>query len=367
MKFSRRQFLGSALAVSSVPFVGCTTPAGDRRPVKFLFMSDTHIESDFWERDHPVYTCWKPGNHAALIRTYEFINRDPYCRDVDFAFFCGDQLNTGYTWAEGKELDAELALWNATLEKLDIHGKTKGTDLSSFRFTSAPWTCRQNLGKGQKPFDVTPPPLASRAIVLQGNHDTGVRDFHRDCAFTCGDTRFIGFFASYVGLPPPPGKKYHSTGAISDETLAFVSREMAAAAADPTVRHIVLFCHWALGPAGKNFVHPIVDACPSNKNNDNRRKLLALCEKYGCDLFINGHEHNAGWPAERVGPLTDVNCGTVTGVKGSFGIVELYLDKAVFNVYSRAVAEEKDGKVVFTQEPARLFTREVTLKPICHR
>ena len=359
MHLNRREFLVGAAAFGALANQAAT--AG--RPLKFLFMSDTHIERDFWERDHPVYTCWKPGNHAALVKTYEFINADPYCRDIDFAFFCGDQLNTGYT-AQQQELDAELAIWNETLAKLDIHAKTRGTDLSSFKFVSQPYTCTQNLGRGNKPFDVTPQPLASRAIVIQGNHDTGVPEFHRDCAFTCGGTRFIAFFAAYVGLPPPPGKKYHSTGAISDETLAFLEREMAAASADASIRHIVLFCHWAIAPAGKDFVHPIVDACPSNKMNDNRRKLLALCEKYGCDFFINGHEHNGRWPVAKVGPLSDINCGTVTGTTGSFGIVEIHPDKAVFNVYNRAVAEEKDGAIVYTRLPSRLFTREIPLKPI---
>ena len=60
-------------------------------------MADTHIENDFMERGKPCYTQWKPGNHAALVKTYEFINTDPYCRDVQFALFGGDQLNTGYS------------------------------------------------------------------------------------------------------------------------------------------------------------------------------------------------------------------------------------------------------------------------------
>lgn len=361
----RRAFLGSVLAAAAAPALPPLSlrASSVRAPVKFLFMSDTHIESDFWERDHPVYTCWQPGNHAALLKTYAFINSDPFCRDVDFAFFCGDQMNTGYTWAEGKELDAELAIWKSTLATLDVHRKTLGSDLSSFRFVAAPWTCTQNLGRERQPFDVLPPPLASRAIVLQGNHDTGVRDFYRDCAFSCGGTRFICFFASYVGLPPPPGRKYHSTGAISDETLAFIAREMELAAADPSTRHIVLFCHWALAPAGRDFIHPIVDACPSNHMNDNRRKLLALCEKHGCDLYVNGHEHNCGWPMAKVGPVTDVNCGTVAGDRGSFAVVELFDDRAVFNVYARAVAQEKDGSVVFSQLPYRQFARTVPLRP----
>ena len=359
MKLGRREFLTETMAFGAL----AGRAAWEERPLKFLFMIDTHIERDFWEGDHPVYTCWKPGNHAALVKTYAFINEDPYCRDIDFAFFCGDQLNTGYT-RQRSELDAEFAIWNETLAKLDIHARTRGEDLSSFRFVSEPYTCRENLGRGDRPFDVTPPMLESRVIAIQGNHDTGVPAFHRDCAFTCGGTRFIAFFASYVGLPPPPGKKYHSTGAISDKTLEFLAREMSAASADADIRHIVLFCHWAIAPAGGDFIHPIVDACPSNKMNDNRRKLLELCEKYGCDLFVNGHEHNSGWPIAKMGRLSDINCGTIAGPKGSFGIVEIHADKAVFNVYSRAFAEERDGRVVYTQMPTRLFTREIALKSL---
>ena len=102
--------------------------------------------------------------------------------------------------------------------------------------------------------------------------------------------------------------------------------------------------------------------------NDNRRKLLALAAKYGCDLFINGHEHNGRYPVGRAGVMTDINCGTVTGDpahgEGAFAIVEIHPTKAVFNVYSRAAAEERDGAVVITATPKRLFAREIPLKPI---
>ena len=63
--------------------------------------------------------------------------------------------------------------------------------------------------------------------------------------------------------------------------------------------------------------------------------------------------------------MTDINCGTVTGPKASWAIVEMHPDKAVFNVYSRAVAvEAPDGTVTYSQLPQRLFTREIPLKPI---
>ena len=43
----------------------------------------------------------------------------------------------------------------------------------------------------------------------------------------------------------------------------------------------------------------------------------------------------------------------------------MHSDKPIFNVYSRAaVVEAPDGKVIYTQLPQRLFTREIPLKPI---
>jgi predicted phosphodiesterase len=331
-------------------------------------MADTHIESDFMERGKPCYTQWKPGNHAALVKTYEFINTDPYCRDAQFALFGGDQLNTGYS-REQQQLDAERNIYFRTLASLDLHSKSAGTDLSRMKFHSPEgFLCRENLEPGQKPVPFTYPALNSRVIAIQGNHDTGVPEFYRECSFECGSTRFICFFASYVGLPAAPGT-FRSTGAISDASLTFVENEMKAAAADPKIQHIVLVSHWSIVLDDKNFSAPIFNACKENKFNDNRRKLLALAEQYGCDLYINGHEHNGHYPVGKAGILSDINCGTVTGSQGGWAIVEIHPEKAVFNVYSRAIAKETtDAKghaagVEYTQLPSRLFTREIPLKP----
>ncbi len=361
----RREFIGSAAAFS---LAGSRAFADEpaRRPVKFLFMTDHHVESDFMERGHEVYTMWRPGNHAALEKTYEFIGKDPYCRDVDFALFGGDQLNTGYL-NHPEELAAEREIYFRTLESLDLYRRTKGKDVSDLDFRAPEsFYCRSNAPKGyvQKPIPFRK--LDSRVIAIQGNHDTGVEDFYRECSFKSGDTRFIAFFASYVALPAPPGK-YRSTARISDEAVAFVEREMAAAAADPAIRHIVLASHWTVVLNDKNFKWPIFDACEENKWSDNRKRILALAEKYGCDLFINGHEHNSGYPVGKAGTMGVVNCGTVTAPpgKGAFAIVEIHPDKALFTVYSRAVAEESaDGKVKVVEEPRRLFVREIPLKPI---
>lgn len=367
---TRRGFIGGAAAFGLAPFMGCVGAHGER-PLKFLFMTDHHVESDFVQghgitKGQPDYTMWKPGDHAALIETYRFISTDPYCRDIDFALFGGDQINTGYNTLP-QDMAAEKANYFRTLEALDVHARTKGRT-ADMDFVAAPWMCRQNLGKGMKPYEVTPVPLPSRVVAIQGNHDTGVREFYRECAFTAGDVRFITFFASYVGLPPPPGKLFHSTAKISDASIAFIEREMAKAAADPAIRHIVLCSHWALAPAGKDFVNPILDARKENGMSDNRRKLLALAEKYGCDLFINGHEHNGGYPVGKAGTMSDINCGTVTGDpgkgEGAFAIVEIHPDKAVFNVYSRAAVEERNSACVTTAKPRRLFVREIPLKPI---
>ena len=103
----RREFISGAAALGA--FASLPSFAADgKKPVKFLFMADHHVESDFMERGKPVYTMWKPGNHAALAKTYEFIGKDPYCRDIDFALFGGDQLNTGYM-NHPEELAAERA------------------------------------------------------------------------------------------------------------------------------------------------------------------------------------------------------------------------------------------------------------------
>ena len=378
-QLTRREFFSGALAAGSIAFLpGCSSPNSSLvaqtdacrlaagRPVKFLFMTDHHIESDFIENfgagaGKPRYTMWKPGNHAALVKTYEFINSDPYCRDIQFALFGGDQLNTGYM-SHRTYLEAERVNYYRTLRSLDLYRKSKGTDISDLDF-HAPDTffCTSNTPKGyvQRPIPFVK--LDSRVIAIQGNHDTAVEDFYRECSFKCGDTRFITFFASYVGLPAPKGE-YRSTARISDDAISFIEKEMSAAASDPSIRHIVLVSHWAIAPKGKDFVCPIIDACQENKFNDNRRKLLALAEKYGCQLYINGHEHNGSYPIGKIGNLSDINCGTVTGAKASWSIVEIHPDKAVFNVYSRAVAvEAPDGTVTYTQLPQRLFTREIPL------
>ena len=362
---TRRGFIAGAVAAGVTGALPSFAAGAPRRPVKFLFMTDHHVESDFMERGHEVYTMWRPGNHAALEKTYEFIGKDPYCRDVDFALFGGDQLNTGYM-NHPEELAAEREIYFRTLNSLDLYRRTKGTNVSDLDFRSPEsFYCRTNAPKGyvQKPIPFKK--LDSRVIAIQGNHDTGVPEFYRECSFRCGDTRFITFFASYVALPAPPGK-FRSTARISDEAVAFVEREMAAASADPTIRHIVLASHWTVVLDDRNFKWPIFDACEANKWNDNRRRILALAEKYGCDLFINGHEHNNGYPVGKAGTMGVINCGTVTAPsgKGSFAIVEMHPEKAVFTVYSRAVAEESgDGKAKIVEEPRRLFVREIPLTP----
>ena len=332
---------------------------------KFLFMADHHVVDVACEADAAAYPMWRPGDHAALAKTYEFIGTDPCCRDIDFALFGGDQINCGYM-DRPAEREAELAAFRRTLQSLDLHRRTHGADIArelDFRAPAA-FVCNANLPEGyvRRPIPFRPP--ESRVIAIQGNHDTGVDEFYRDCAFTAGDTRFVTFFASYVGLPAPKGH-FRSTARISDEAIEFMEKEMAAAAADPSIRHIVLVSHWAIAPKSEDFACPIIDACKENKFNDNRKRLLALAEKFGCDLFINGHEHNGRYPVGRAGCLSDVNCGTVTGAQASWSIVEIHPDKAVFNVYSRAAAvETSEGNITYTQLPKRLFTREIPLKPM---
>ncbi len=368
----RREFISGAAALgafAALPRAVAVPPEG--RPLKFLFMTDHHIESYFMDGCSPVYSMWRAGNHRALVETYKFINEDPYCRDADFALFGGDQIDKGYTRTK-VDMAAQMSNYHRTLDMLDLHAKTKGKT-ADMCFTAAPWVVRQNLGRGDSAYEVRPRRPCSRVIAIQGNHDTGVDEFYRDCAFTAGDTRFVTFFASYVGLPAPKGQ-YRSTGKIADATVEFVEGEMSAAASDPRIRHIVLVCHWSIVLGDDNFKWPIMDACKENGGSDNRRKLLDIARKYGCDLFINGHEHNGGYPVGKAGTMGVINCGSVTsspprpdavhGSNGAFAVVEMHPDMAVFNVYSRADVREDGGTTVVAQRPRRLFVREIPLKPL---
>ena len=353
-------------SLASVDFAASTAQKGNMIGCKFLFMADHHVVDVRDRRDAEAYPMWTLGDHAALARTYEFIGADPFCRDVDFALFAGDQLNTGYMNRRAT-LEAERGTYYRTLGSLDLHRRTKGTDLSELDFR-APDTflCRGDLPEGyvQRPIPFRRPD--SRVIAIQGNHDTAVEDFCRECSFRCGDTRFITFFAEYIGLPAPPGE-FRSTARVSDEAVAFIGREMEVAAADPGIRHIVLVSHWGIVLGNPEFRWPIFDACAENGWNDNRRRIVALAARYGCDLYLHGHEHRSGYPVGRAGTLNVVNAATVTAQKGpaSFAVVEMLSDRARFHVYSRAVAEEiPSGGVRFTALPRRLSVREIKLTPI---
>ena len=198
---TRREFVAGALAAGSAAFLpGCVSRTADlgrvarpARPTKFLFMTDHHVESNFIQdfgadKGTPSYAMWKPGNHAALVKTYEFINTDPYCRDIQFALFGGDQLNTGYM-SHRQFLEAERVNYYRTLRSLDLYRNSKGTDISDLDFHSpATFICDTNTPKGYVKAPIPFMKLDSRVIAIQGNHDTAVEDFYRECAFTCAST-----------------------------------------------------------------------------------------------------------------------------------------------------------------------------------
>ena len=363
---TRREFLAGAAAFGALGRVTGADAGTPRKPLKFLFISDHHIESDFVEyrgkgEVADVYTMWKPGNHAAVEKTYEFINADPFCRDCDFALFGGDQINTGYA-ARPVDMYAEKSNYFRTLDRLDLHRTTVGRT-ADLDFRAAEWTVTGNLGPGRKPYQVSPRQPVSRVIAIQGNHDTGVEEFYRDAAFTAGGVRFITFFADYVGLPPTPGSRFNSTAKIADKTVEFVEAEMKRAKADPAIRHIVLVSHWAIADKSKDFHHPIIGACKENGMSPNRDRLVGLAEKYGVKLMINGHEHNGRYPVGKAGALSDINCGTLAAGKntGAFAVVEIDDAEARFTVYSRAFVEERDGEAVVTDAPRRLFEKKIPL------
>ena len=342
-----------ALIMSVLPFAA----KAQEDTLRFIYIADTHVESDFMEAGKPRYPHYKVGNHASLERTFRFINEDPFCSKASFILMGGDNINTGYA-REQESLDAEMVNFRRLVGVLDLYNNKD--DLDSFRF-EAPETyiCAENLAPGQQPMTFRSPAFTSRLIPIQGNHDTDVQDFYRNCAFQCKGTRFVCFFASYCFLPSPPGG-YRSTGYISDETYEFVRDQVERASADPSVSRTVLVCHWAISTDYEKFKNPIIDACEANGWNDNRSKILALAEKHNIRLYINGHEHVRDYPVAKVGNMYDVNCGPM--VWGKWSVVEITSDKAIFHVYSRAEAVPgKDGAVEFTSLPKRERTFEIPL------
>ena len=77
------------------------------------------------------------------------------------------------------------------------------------------------------------------------------------------------------------------------------------------------------------------------------------------EVYMDRHCGVLAYTTENI----DVNGGTVTSEKGAFAVVEIHADHARFTVYDRAVAEERNGAVVYTRLPARCFVRDVPLRP----
>ena len=155
-RLRRRGFIQGALALGAFPFIGCVGGRGGPGAkasghLKFLFMTDHHVETDFVQsfgadKGQPVYTCWKPGDHAALVETYRFINTDPFCRDCELALFGGDQVNTGYL-SHAEDLRGEMKNYYRTL------GTSPTCASRPCRSSPAATTCRRAA-----------PPSRSRAV-----------------------------------------------------------------------------------------------------------------------------------------------------------------------------------------------------------
>lgn len=307
---------------------------------QFLLMADAHIEYDFTnDYGSPWYTGWKP-HHEALIDTYRFVNEN--YPELDFALFCGDTTNTGYEDHPQKMANELVNYWN-TIAHLDVYKRTVGTDLSRFCLAKADHYESARYG---------PDVLQSAAIAAQGNHDPGVRAFYRDCSFICNKVKFVCFFARYCDMGRAPDGDLLSTGLITDDTLAFVEREFKNAA-DQGIEHLILVCHWGIVMDDPNFGYAIVDACSYNYYNNNRQKIMALCEEYGCELYLSGHEHNNNFPVGKAGILSDINLGTATEM---WGLAEVKEDAFVLDIFTIAKANPETGEIIKRPEKIRTIT-----------
>lgn len=229
---------------------------------RFMLASDTHIGYESW------------GNYSALNKLFEKLN---IAKDLDFAMFTGDSLDSGYT------------------NTPDI----MSSQLAQFKATTS-------LYKGDKK-------------VFAGNHDKGVSEFEHHGVIDINGVRIIYFWADYQEISAEPRV---STGLVSNEEITWIETQLQQSKA----KHNILVCHYAIADVDADFIWSILDT-------GNKQAILTLAETYGVKLYINGHEHNYNYPTKTAGVMTNINGGSLLH---RFSIVTIKDTEAVFDVYYSA-------------------------------
>ncbi len=241
--------------------------AGDE--IKFAVFADSHVgQSDTHNKN--------------LQKAVEYVNSDS---KIDFTLFLGDNIDDGYFYS-GQNISAgQLEQFYELAEKLN------------------------------RPY-----------YAISGNHDANTTKFEKDMVIKCGDIAIIGFFANYYTFDPED--MYTSNGMVSMGMLAWLESVFEQC----KDKKIILACHYSI-VEGENFYSPIPHAQPVPKRDIEmqdfgREKILELAEKYGAELYLNGHEHQPNLPVGTAGTLTDFNIGSL-GNQGLYAVVTIKGDKAI--------------------------------------
>ncbi len=236
--------------------------------VKFAIFSDSHIGQ------RPIFK-------RALERAVTYVNETD---DFDFTLFLGDNIDDGY-YQDANTSPSQLKILNDTASKLN------------------------------KPY-----------YMLAGNHDANTPQFEHKMIIECGDVAIIGFFADYYTFDPED--IYSSNGRVDDAMLVWLEEAFEKC----NGKRIILACHYSIAE-GKNFYAPIPHAQPVPKRDlvwvdFGREKILELAEKYGAELYFNGHEHQTDLPVGTAGTLTNFSIGSL-GNHGFFAVVTVDKERAV--------------------------------------
>lgn len=217
----------------------------------FLIFTDTHIGGK------------QKGIQGRVEKCLEWANNDS---GIDYVFFTGDNLDKGYV-STPKEMKEQLGIFNEMVKA------------------------------SNKPY-----------YVMKGNHDPDVADptFEKNLIIECGNVNVIGFFADYYEFNDEDYGFNYSTGKVSQKTIEWLDEAFSKSAG----KRVILACHYSIVKDNENFSCPIEDV--KNDIDFGRGKILELAEKYNCEVYFSGHEHNSSCPTGIAGTLTNYSIGSVT-------------------------------------------------------
>ncbi|MEE1315480.1 MAG: metallophosphoesterase [Faecalimonas sp.] len=262
---------------------------------RFAVLADSHIGRRYrWE------------NYDWLYRVYEDINRIHKENPLDFVLQLGDNIDDGYD----ATYEADYELYLQTVEKLSICDSKNPIE---------------NRRQGTIPH-----------YEMQGNHDPSMhtRFFRNKLWYTENangkKVAYIGFFVDYGGYPAVnynisgTYESYCSYGIIRDETIAFIEQSILEACQH--TKHIVLCSHFGIA---QDLSAPILP-------ESGLGKIYHLCEKYHIKLYMNGHEHCAGYKLRKYMGLYDYD---VPMTKDNYAIFEMREKCVIVTIYDSKKAE----------------------------